>query len=133
MEFSQKMLLKKYTFILIVSNPKIYVFCFLLCLKASMFFSSPETFFQALPSLTPGKPENPASNSDQLSSVCCTTARFALSLPSAYKVPLAVICDCLVNVYYTDMKQENTLPSIPTNTELKQRHMKHLNYGHTGC
>lgn len=64
--------------------------------------------------------------------VCYTTARLALSLPSAYKVPLAVIYDCLVNVYYTDMKQENTLPSIPTNTELKQRHMKHLHYGHTG-
>lgn len=74
-------------------------------------FNFPKAFFQVLSTpFIPGTTENPVSNSDQLCSVCCATARLAPSLLSAYKVPLAVIPDCLVNVYYADMKQENTFP-----------------------
>lgn len=63
---------------------------------------------------------------------CYTTAMLVPFLHSAYKVPLAVISNCLISIYYVNTKQENNFPSFSTKTELKQGQMKWLLYGYTG-
>lgn len=108
--FCKMMGLKKYTFILIIS--KIYVLSLLLYFKNSMLFNFPEAFVfkYCLLLLFQEQKKTCLRFSPILLKACCSTARFALSLLSAYEVPLAVIPGCLVNIYYTDMKQENTFP-----------------------
>lgn len=126
--FCKMMGLKKYTFILIISKPKIYVLSLLLYFKNSMLFNFPEAFvfkycllllFQEQKKILSQILTNSAQSMLQYSQIC--------SFSSFCLRSLSCCNPWLFSKYLLHWHEAGKyFPSFPTNTELKQGQMKQL-------